>query len=101
MRILGMPLWAVVVVACAIAPFVIRLWIDAEERRAKGRTASLLASLGMSLATHAPGTPRARGSKRARAQVGAPAEAGSSLAASTEQSSSKSDVKSGAGDGPA
>lgn len=87
-----MPLWAVVVVACAIAPFVIRAWIDAEARRAKGRTASLLASLGLR-------PPRT--SKRARADVGGAAsggaaerdEAGSPLAASTHRSSPAPDAK--------
>jgi hypothetical protein len=42
MRIAGLPVWALVLVACAVAPFVIQLWIDAEQRRAKERTRALL-----------------------------------------------------------
>lgn len=78
-----MPLWALVIVACAVAPFVIRAWIDAEQRRARGRTLSLLESLGVRLAdVHAHGRPAARD---------APREPGSGLAASTHRRTSKSD----------
>jgi hypothetical protein len=42
MRIAGLPVWALVLVACAVAPFLIQLWIDAEQRRAKERTRALL-----------------------------------------------------------
>ena len=46
MRLAGLPVWTLVLVACAVAPFLIRAWIDAEQRRAKGRTASMLQRLG-------------------------------------------------------
>jgi hypothetical protein len=42
MRIAGLPVWTLVLVACAVAPFLIQLWIDAEQRRAKERTRALL-----------------------------------------------------------
>jgi hypothetical protein len=42
----GVPLWAIVLVACVIAPFALRAWADAERRRAARRTAALLADLG-------------------------------------------------------
>jgi hypothetical protein len=42
MRVAGVPLWALVLVACVAAPLLIRAWIDAEHRRAKKRTAALL-----------------------------------------------------------
>lgn len=42
MRIGGVPLWTLVLVACLVAPLVVRAWIDAEHRRAKKRTAELL-----------------------------------------------------------
>jgi hypothetical protein len=104
MRILGLPLWAIVVVACALAPFVIRAWIDAEERRAKGRTASLLASLGMRV-----GSTRKRGGANVDAGGAASAEAdddagdeagdeaGSPIAASTRRSDTEPGESSGDG----
>jgi hypothetical protein len=89
MRIAGMPIWALVVLACAIAPFLLRAWVDAEQRRNKRRTATLLEALGLRAAD-------VGGSRRRRAH-----EAGSPLAASTQRSSSKSDAKSGDDEAPA
>jgi hypothetical protein len=90
MRIAGMPLWALVIVACAVAPFVIRAWIDAEQRRARGRTVSLLESLGVRRAD-VDAHRRPTGSD-------ASGEPGSGFAASTRESSSKPDDSPG-GDG--
>jgi len=42
MRFAGMPLWTIVLVACAALPFVLRAWIDAEQRRSKARTLAIL-----------------------------------------------------------
>ena len=42
MHVAGVPLWALVLLACVVAPLIIRAWIDAEQRRAKKRTADLL-----------------------------------------------------------
>lgn len=55
MRIAGLPVWALVLVACAVAPFVVQLWIDAEQRRARERTRALLRPF----TRIAPGTQRA------------------------------------------
>lgn len=56
MRVAGVPLWALVLGACVVAPFLIRAWIDAEHRRAKKRTAALLQGIV---------TPAANGDSRA------------------------------------
>ncbi len=42
MSVSGVPLWTVILVACIAAPFVIRLWIEAEQQRTKRRTAEVL-----------------------------------------------------------
>jgi hypothetical protein len=42
MSIAGVPLWTLVLVACVVAPILVRVWIDAEQRRAKSRTARVL-----------------------------------------------------------
>jgi phage gp36-like protein len=89
MRIAGMPVWALVVLACAIAPFVLRAWVDAEQRRNKRRTVTLLESLGLRTADVGV-------SRRRRAH-----EAGSPLAASTQRTSSKTDAPSDDDEGPA
>lgn len=51
MSLAGFPLWAIVLVACATVPFLIRAWVDAEQRRAKAKTVSLLQRLGGASAT--------------------------------------------------
>jgi hypothetical protein len=89
MRIAGMPVWALVVLACAVAPFVLRAWVDAEQRRNKRRTSTLLHSLGLRAAD--VGGPRRRH----------PREAGSPLAASTQRPSSNTDAPSGDDEGSA
>ncbi len=81
-----MPIWALVVLACAIAPFVLRAWVETEQRRNKRRTATLLGALGLR-AADVGASPR----RRAR-------EAGSPLAASTQRSPSESTVTSDDGD---
>lgn len=45
MRIAGVPLWSLVLVACIVAPLLVRAWIEAEQRRAKVRTARILQGL--------------------------------------------------------
>ena len=45
MRIAGLPLWALVLVACVVAPFVIQLWVEADQRRTKERTRVMLRDL--------------------------------------------------------
>lgn len=57
MRSLGLPVWALVLVACVVAPMLVRAWIDFEERRAKDRTRAMLQRLGMG----DDGTARAEG----------------------------------------
>jgi hypothetical protein len=42
MRVFGIPVWALVLVACVVAPLLIRAWLDAEQRRTKKRTAAIL-----------------------------------------------------------
>jgi hypothetical protein len=42
MRVAGLPLWAIVLVACVIAPWLIRVFLDSEQRRAKRKTAAVL-----------------------------------------------------------
>lgn len=59
MRSLGLPVWALVLVACVVAPMLVRAWIDFEERRAKDRTRAMLQRLGMG--TGDDGTARAKG----------------------------------------
>ncbi|GAC1352757.1 MAG: hypothetical protein NVSMB1_18820 [Polyangiales bacterium] len=41
----GLPLWTLIVVACATVPFGVRAWIDAELRRAKVKTRAMLHAL--------------------------------------------------------
>ena len=45
MRFAGLPLWTIVLVACVALPFVLRVWIDAEQRRAKERTLAIIKEL--------------------------------------------------------
>lgn len=59
MRSLGLPVWALVLVACVVAPMLVRAWIDFEERRAKERTRAMLQRLGMSAGAGDDGTARA------------------------------------------
>ncbi len=62
MRVAGVPLWAIVLVACVAAPLLVRAWIDAEQRRAKRRTAEMLQGIaasrtpGASIHTETPPT---------------------------------------------
>jgi hypothetical protein len=46
MRAFGVPLWTLVLVACAVVPLLVKVWIDAEQRRTKKRTAALLQGFG-------------------------------------------------------
>lgn len=64
MRLAGMPLWTLILVMCAVIPFVIRAWIDAEQRRAKERTVAMLEELGADPLLTAP-TSTASGPARA------------------------------------
>jgi hypothetical protein len=45
MRIAGLPLWMIVLAACALAPILLNAWIDAEQRRTKERTRAMLQRL--------------------------------------------------------
>jgi hypothetical protein len=62
MRVAGLPLWAIVLVACAIAPWLIRLFLDAEQRRAKKKTAEVLQGFARG---HNPAGESAAGAVRA------------------------------------
>ncbi len=66
MRIAGLPVWALVLAACVLVPFVVQVWIDAERRRAKERTRALLQALDAARpAGIAPGPRRAASQTRA------------------------------------
>lgn len=72
MRIAGLPVWTLVLVACAAAPFLIQLWIDAEQRRAKERTRALLQPFSAASASDdeiASGTGRAASLGRGPVEV--------------------------------
>jgi hypothetical protein len=58
MRIAGLPVWALVLAACVLVPFVVQVWIDAERRRAKERTRHLLQSLDAARAAGIAPGPR-------------------------------------------
>ena len=45
MSIAGVPLWSLVLVACIVAPLLVRAWVEAEQRRARERTARVLEGL--------------------------------------------------------
>lgn len=62
----GLPVWALVLAACALAPFVVQAWVEAERRRAKERTRALLQSLDAAAPVGiAPGPGRAASQTRA------------------------------------
>lgn len=65
MRVAGVPLWALVLVACVAAPLLIRAWIDAEQRRAKKRTAELLQAIARGPASPSEKDHAANGDPRA------------------------------------
>jgi hypothetical protein len=58
MRIAGLPVWALVLAACVVVPFVVQVWIDAERRRAKERTRSLLQALDAARGSRIASGPR-------------------------------------------
>jgi hypothetical protein len=58
MRIAGLPVWALVLGACVLVPFVVQVWIDAERRRAKERTRLLLQTLDAARASRIASGPR-------------------------------------------
>ncbi|MGZ3421014.1 MAG: hypothetical protein ACXWUG_04610 [Polyangiales bacterium] len=62
MRVAGLPLWAIVLVACVVAPWLIRLFLDTEQRRAKRKTTEVLQGFAGS---HKPARESAAGAVRA------------------------------------
>lgn len=73
MHVLGVPLWTVVLVACIAAPFVIRLWIEAEQQRTKRRTAELLRQVAGRREGDAAGPVPAASTSQERAPTSMPA----------------------------
>ncbi len=63
MRALGVPVWMLVLGACVLAPFILRIWLDAERRVSKARTERMLRPFRR---VRASGIPRAASISRDR-----------------------------------
>jgi hypothetical protein len=49
MSIAGIPVWALVLVACVVAPYAVQRWVARQGRIADARTSDLLASIDPAL----------------------------------------------------
>ena len=82
MTFVGIPVWALVLCACAMAPFIVQLWVQNAAKQAEKRTTELLAAVDPTLPALVAAEQRRRA--RSRRGDGGDSAAGEGAAASTD-----------------